>query len=124
MSDNVLRSEHIARFADEKYVAMYDALCEQLCRTVGAVSTAMQNIVADIVYLEQTKETLIADIRQNGVTRKSYNGRQYYYQENKSVGQYKTVTEQQRKLYAELKLTPASTGMQIASTIQDEFNAF
>ena len=52
-----------------------------------------------------------------------YNGRQHYLQANKSVGEYKSACEQQRKLYAELRLTPAS-GPVRADLVKDEFNEF
>lgn len=121
--DTELREQHIARFADGQYVSMYDGLCAEVEQR-GELTSAAQGIVADICYLEQTKELLIADINSRGVNKMSYNGRQHYLQANKSVGEYKTCCEQQRKMYSELRLTPASSGLRQADVMQDEFNRF
>lgn len=125
MVDETLRTEHVTRFVEDKYVRLYDALCAEYERTQGALTGATQGIVADIVYQEQLKAALIRDINENGLGRKAYNGRQYYWQDNKSVGAYKGACEQQRKLYAELRLTPASSKLGvIGAAAEDEFNTF
>lgn len=122
--DQIMRERHVERFAgDEYYIAMYDGLCGEVERR-GELTSAAQGIVADICYLEQTKALLIADINERGVNKISYNGRQHYLQANRSVGAYKTVCEQQRKLYSELRLTPASSGIKQADVMLDEFNQF
>lgn len=120
--DTALRSAHVARFPAEQYAAMYDQLCAEL-DAAGQLTLAAQNVVADVCYLEQLKSNLIADIERNGITKMVYNGRQHYLQANKSVGEYKSACEQQRKLYAELRLTPAS-GPVRADLVKDEFNEF
>lgn len=123
--DDTLRKEHLTRYTDEKYTLLYDGLCAEYERTQGTLTGAAQNIIADIVYQEQLKDAFIADINANGLSRKAYNGRQYYWQDNKCVGAYKASCEQQRKLYAELRLTPASAKMGVlGAAAEDEFNDF
>ena len=125
--DVQLRMQHIARSTDEnaeEYIRMYDELCSELTHMYGTLTAAAQSIIADVVYLEQTKAALIVDIAKRGVSTMVYNGRQHYLQANKSVGAYKGACEQQRKLYNELRLTPASSKVQIADKIDDEFNNF
>lgn len=121
--DKSLREQHVARLGDDRYIAMYDGLCAEVERR-GELTSAAQGIVADICYLEQTKALLAADINERGVNKIAYNGRQHYLQSNKSVGEYKGCCEQQRKMYSELRLTPASSGVRQADVMQDDFNSF
>lgn len=121
--DKSLRDQHVTRLGDDRYIAMYDGLCAEVAQR-GELTSAAQGIVADICYLEQTKALLAADINERGVNKVVYNGRQHYLQANKSVGEYKACCEQQRKMYSELRLTPASSGVRQADVMQDDFNSF
>lgn len=65
-------------------------------------------IVDNMVLLEQLKQQHFADIKERGVVELFINGSQEMFRENKSVDKILKIVEQQRKLQAELKLTPAS----------------
>jgi P27 family predicted phage terminase small subunit len=65
-------------------------------------------IVDNMVLLEQLKHAHYDDIKKRGVVELFVNGSQEMYRENKSVDKILKIVEQQRKLQAELKLTPAS----------------
>ena len=65
-------------------------------------------LVNNIVLLEQMKHHLYDDILTRGVVELFKNGSQEMFRDNKSVDKIKGIVEQQRKLQAELKLTPAS----------------
>ncbi|KKC49526.1 hypothetical protein VE23_24815 [Paenibacillus sp. D9] len=65
-------------------------------------------IVDNMVLLEQMKQDSIADVKKRGAVEFFKNGSQEMYRDNKSVDKILKIVEQQRKLQAELKLTPAS----------------
>ena len=93
--DVQLRMQHIARYTDEnaeEYIRMYDELCSELTHMYGTLTAAAQSIIADVVYLEQTKAALIVDIAKRGVSTMVYNGRQHYLQANKHGNQLSPKT--------------------------------
>ncbi|MNW43599.1 hypothetical protein D3C74_208040 [compost metagenome] len=65
-------------------------------------------IADNMALLEQMKQQHIEDIRIRGVVELFKNGTQEIYRQNKSVDAVIKIIEHQRKLQAELKLTPAS----------------
>ena len=65
-------------------------------------------IVDNMVLLEQIKQKHYEDVIERGVIEHFKQGAQEFYRENKSVDKILKIIEQQRKLQAELKLTPAS----------------
>ncbi|ERI10902.1 P27 family phage terminase small subunit [Aneurinibacillus aneurinilyticus] len=65
-------------------------------------------ITDNIVLLEQLKQQHLDDIKNRGVVELFINGSQQIYRQNKSVDAIIKIIEHQRKLQAELKLTPAS----------------
>lgn len=65
-------------------------------------------LVDNMVLLEQLKRAHIEDIRKRGSVELFKNGTQEMFRSNKSVDAVLKIVEQQRKLQAELKLTPAS----------------
>lgn len=65
-------------------------------------------LVDNMVLLEQMKQDSIADVKKRGTVELFKNGSQEMYRDNKSVDKILKIIEQQRKLQAELKLTPAS----------------
>ena len=74
--------------------------------------------------LEQMKYQLLDDLKQRGVVEFFKNGSQEMYRENKSVDKILKVVEQQRKLLAELQLTPASE-KKVAEVVEvDEFEDY
>ena len=123
MVNEALREEHLAQMNSERARAMYDRLCDACDRRTDGLTDADQMIVADICYEEQIKEMFQKDIAERGIGQERSNGRQRYWQENKSPAQIRALSEQQRKHLSELKLTPA--GRKAASVeIDDDFDAF
>ena len=118
-----MREEHLAQMSSERARAMYDRLCDGCDRRADGLTDADQMIVADICYEEQIKEMFQKDIAERGIGQERYNGRQKYWQDNKSIAQYRAYSDQQRKQLAELRLTPARRGAQQV-TIEDEFDSF
>ena len=87
------------------------------------MTDADQMMVGDVAYAEQLKQMLIADVAARGIGQERRNGRQVYWQENKSPAQIRAISEQQRKHLAELKLTPAKR-QAAAVEINDDFDSF
>lgn len=123
MVNEALREEHLAQMNSERARAMYDRLCDACDRRTDGLTDADQMIVADICYEEQIKEMFQKDISERGIGQERSNGRQRYWQDNKSIAQYRAYSDQQRKQLAELRLTPARRGAQQV-TIEDEFDSF
>ena len=118
-----MREEHFRRIESEAARAMYARLCDACDQRPGGMSPAEQMMVADIAYEEQVKQMLMDDIVKRGLGQERYNGRQKYYQENRSPAQYRAFCDQQRKQLAELRLTPASRKAEQIQ-IEDDFDAF
>ncbi|GIP38649.1 hypothetical protein J31TS4_19290 [Paenibacillus sp. J31TS4] len=86
---------------------LFDILVEEL-RIDDNLSARSIMLVDNIVLLEQLKQRAIADIKKRGAVELFKNGSQEMFRDNKSVDKVIKIVEQQRKLQAELKLTPAS----------------
>ena len=118
-----IRAEHFERVTDERARRMYERLCEACEKRAGGMTDPDQMLVGDVAMAEQIKQLLIEDIAQRGVGSERWNGRQKYYQENKSLAQLRAYSDQQRKHLAELRLTP--NGRRAAAVpIEDDFDAF
>lgn len=118
-----LKEQHWQRITDEKARAIYDDLCDACDKRPGGLTDPDQMLVADVAYAEQVKGLLMDDIAKRGIGKEAHNGRQVYWQDNKSVTQYRSYSDQQRKHLAELKLTP--NGRKAAEVaIEDEFDSF
>ncbi len=118
-----LRNRHMLTITEDNAIELYDRLCLACDKREGGITDADQMIVADAARMEQMKQALLADIAERGVGEERYNGRQKYYQENKSVAQLRAYMEQQRKHLSELRLTPNSR--KAASVLLgDEFDEF
>jgi hypothetical protein len=121
--NNALRKEHFLRITDKRARHMYDRVCDACDRRPEGITDADQMLAADIAYAEQIKQMLMDDVAQRGIGQERYNGRQKYWQENKSLAQYRAFAEQQRKHLGELKLTAAKR--QAAPVeIDDDFDTF
>ncbi|MET3507043.1 P27 family phage terminase small subunit [Halalkalibacter oceani] len=85
-------------------------------------------IINNFALLEQMKLDLIADIRKRGVVELFKNGSQEMMRDNKSVDKVMKTIEQQRRLLAELRLTPASEReiVGVVATVEesDEFQKY
>jgi P27 family predicted phage terminase small subunit len=90
----------------------------------NALNDRTMMIVDNIVLLEQLKQDHMADIKERGVVELFKNGSQEMFRENKSVDKILKIVEQQRKLQAELKLTPASEKKITEVVTVDEFEEF
>ena len=123
MVNEALRGEHFGMITDERARHVYEYLCAACDRRPDGLTDADQMIVADICYEEQIKEMFQKDIAERGIGQERSNGRQRYWQDNKSIAQYRAYSDQQRKQLAELRLTPARRGAQQV-TIEDEFDSF
>ena len=121
--NNALRKEHFIRITDSRARHMYDRLCDACEKRIEGMTDPDQMLVADIAYAEQIKQMLMDDIAQRGLGQERYNGRQKYWQENKSPAQLRAYTEQQRKHLGELKLTPAKRGSAPVE-VDDDFEKF
>ena len=121
--DQQLREKHFTRITNEAARDMYDRLCAACDSRPGGMCPADQLLVMDVAFEEQVKQALMDDIAQRGLGQERYNGRQKYYQENRSPAQYRAYCDMQRKQLAELKLTPASRRAEQV-TIEDEFDRF
>ena len=114
---------HFERITSEKARQVYDYLCDACDRRMGGITDADQMMVADYAYAEQVKGILMDDIAQRGIGQERHNGRQKYWQDNKSLAHLRSYCDQQRKLLAELRLTP--NGRRAESVdIDDDFDSF
>ena len=118
-----LRAEHFERITDERARRVYDYLCDACDGRPGGMTDADQMLIADIAFAEQMKGLYAQDIAERGIGQERYNGRQKYWQENRSPAQIRALSEQQRKHLAELRLTP--NGRKAAAVeIDDDFDKF
>ena len=118
-----LKREHFRKITDPEARRMYNRLCDACEKREGGMTDADQMMVGDVAYAEQLKQMLIADVAARGIGQERRNGRQVYWQENKSPAQIRAISEQQRKHLAELKLTPAKR-QAAAVEINDDFDSF
>ena len=123
MVNEVLREEHFERITDQKARHMYDYLCDACDRREDGLTDPDQMLIADIAFAEQVKEMLKADIAERGIGKEQRNGRQTYYQDNKSLAHLRAYSDQQRKHLSELKLTPVRRKAEQVE-INDDFDDF
>lgn len=111
------------RITDPKARKMYDTLTEACEQRPGGMTDPDQMLIGDVAYLEQIKELLREDIAKRGIGQERSNGRQRYWADNKSLAHYRSSCESQRKLMAELRLTPnARKAEQVV--VNDDFDEF
>lgn len=111
------------RITDPKARKVYDTLIEACEARAGGLTDPDQMLIADVAYLEQVKEMLQEDIAKRGIGQERRNGRQTYWADNKSLAHYRSSCESQRKLMAELRLTPNARKAEQVS-IDDDFDSF
>ena len=118
-----LRDEHFERITDERARHVYDYLCDACEKRSDGMTDPDQMLVGDVAFAEQIKGQLMDDIAKRGIGGERSNGRQKYYQENKSLAQFRAYCDQQRKHLAELRLTP--NGRKAANVqLDDDFDTF
>ncbi len=121
--NEALREEHFQRITDKKARIVYDYLCDACEKRPDGMTDPDQMLVADVAYIEQVKIKLVEDIAARGIGKEVHNGRQTYWQDNKSLGHFRAYCDQHRKLLAELRLTP--NGRKAANVpIDDDFDKF
>ena len=113
-----LKLRHLATITHESAVEMYEKLCAACEQREGGMTDPDQMLVADIARAEQIKQQLLDDIGKRGIGQERSNGRQKYWQENRSVAQVRAYAEQQRKHLSELRLTTNSR--KAASVLMDD----
>ncbi len=118
-----LKREHFKKITDPVARRMYNRLCDACEKREDGLTDPDQMLVADVAYAEQLKQLLIQDVEERGIGCERRNGRQVYWQENKSPAQIRAISEQQRKYLAELKLTPAKRHA-ASVEIDDDFDRF
>ena len=118
-----LRDMHFEKITSEKARRVYDTLCGACDRRMDGMTDADQMLVSDYAYAEQVKEVLMDDIAQRGIGQERHNGRQKYWQDNKSLAHLRSYCDQQRKLLAELRLTPNGRKAESVN-IDDDFDSF
>lgn len=123
MMNESMRDEHYLQITDEKARAAYITLCDACDRRPDGLTDADQMLIRDYCCFEQIKLMAMADILTNGLGHERTNGRQRYYQENKNLALYRNYSDNQRKILAELKLTPA-TRKAASVDIDDDFDKF
>lgn len=120
-----LKAQHMEQINDPRARDMYDALCAACEDREDGMTDADQMLVADAAMAEQIKQQLLQDIRERGIGSQQHNGRQSYWQDNKSVPQLRAYSDQQRKLLAELRLTPQARKAERQSfPAADDFDDF
>ena len=118
-----LRDLHWQRITDPKARLVYEKLCAACEQREGGMTDADQMLVADAAMSEQIKQQLIDDIAKRGIGCERTNGRQRYWADNKSIPQLRAYCDNQRKMLAELRLTPQSRRAQQVQ-LEDDFDEF
>ena len=115
MLNEDLMAYHLETVTADAAVKIYHALCEMGERRPGGLDIATQQLIGAYAMLEQVKISLILDIGQRGVSVDFKNGRQRMIISNKNMPLYRGMVEQQRKLLAEMRFTPASVKAEAVS---------
>ena len=92
--NDALRDQHFERIKDEKARCMYDMLCAACEQRKEGLTDPDQMLVADAAMAEQIKQRLMDDIAARGIGQERTNGRQRYWQENRSVAQLRRPAAQ------------------------------
>ena len=121
--NSAMKREHFRRIVSTEARRMYNRLCDACEKRPDGMTDPDQMLIADVAYAEQVKQLLMDDIQERGIGKERTNGRQRYWQENKSPAQIRMQCDLQRKHLAELKLTPG--GRKAAAVeIDDDFDSF
>lgn len=123
--DSTLRDQHIAALRTDAAKAMYDRTLARCAERPMGVSPTDQDIIYDLCAAEDVCQELRADIARRGVMVESRNGRQTYKKENPALARLCRYGEYQRKIRADLGITPKRTKAQEEEEEEqaDEFDA-
>lgn len=108
--DEDLRRRHLAALQTEESRAMYERTLAACAARPDGVTPCDQDLIFDLCSHEDVKQALQQDIRKRGVTVESRNGRQTYTKENPALARICRYAELQRRIRADLRLTPAKRG--------------
>lgn len=114
-----------ANITEKPALNLFKSVIEEYSQTNGEINKTVLFIAESISMLENTKQKLLVDIKERGVVEYFVNGSQEMYRDNKSIDKVNKIVEQQRKLLAELKLTPASQKEAVRKVTKgDDFEGF
>lgn len=115
MIDGELRKWHLEQLKTKCAIALYDRLCKACESRKGGMIHCDQDLIFDACTTEDIKEQLRQDIKHRGVIAVTVNGGQRYSKENKSVALLRGYLDSQRKIYSDLRITPAKRGEEEAA---------
>lgn len=105
--DEALKKKHLERLNTQEGREMYERTLRIVQeRPDGARDTDL-DMIFDLCSAEEIKAALIADINTRGAMVTTRSGRQNYVKENPSIARVCRLTEMQRKIRDNLKITPA-----------------
>lgn len=120
MKNEALAARHMESLRNEASRELYERLCAACEMREGGLAAADQDMIFDACVAEDIKNDLRADIVRRGIVYTVRNGRQEFKKENGSVSQLRAYCETQRKLFSELRVTPAKRGAE--ETAGDDFD--
>lgn len=127
LCDEALRQRHLTALQTEESRAMYDRTLAA-CAQRGEILPSDQDMIFDLCCHEDVKQALQEDIRARGVTVETRNGRQIYKKENPALARLCRYAELQRRIRADLRITPAKRGGNDAeedsADAEDDFDRF
>lgn len=115
MVDEKLRDWHLTQLKTTCAAALYDRLCAACEKRPGGIRDCDQDLIFDACTTEDIKEQLRRDIKDRGVIALTINGGQRFAKENKSVALLRGYLDSQRKIYSDLRITPAKRGEEEAA---------
>lgn len=105
--DEALKKKHLERLNTQEGREMYERTLRIVQeRPDGARDTDL-DMIFDLCSAEEIKAALIQDINTRGAMVTTRSGRQNYVKENPSIARVCRLTEMQRKIRDNLKITPA-----------------
>lgn len=105
-----LRESHLAQLRHSGSKDLYMRLTAACEDRPGGIQAADQDMIFDACFAEDIKTDLRKDIAGRGAVCDVINGKQRFKKENPSVSQLRAYTESQRKLFGDLRVTPAKRG--------------
>lgn len=107
---------------EEKARQMYTSICGEYMTTheADSVPDSALQMILDMCTMEQIKGKLLEEIARKPVTRVR-NGRQEYEKPNAAIAEVNKIISSQRRILAELRLTPASRKGVMGTPMNDEF---
>ena len=121
MVNEELKEWHLKQLTTSCAQALYARLCAACDSRPGGIRDCDQDLIFDACVTEDIKEELRRDIRRRGVVTMTRNGGQQFAKENKSVALLRGYQDSQRKIYSDLRITPAKRGEEAVSG--DDFDA-